>query len=80
LPWRVASRLNRFLPRSSSARIAVANQDLIGSAALIADFIDAIQTGRPPAVPGREGLRDLQVVLAAYAAAEAGGPVPLAPA
>jgi UDP-N-acetyl-2-amino-2-deoxyglucuronate dehydrogenase len=80
LPWRVASRLNRFLPRSRSARIAVPNRDLIGSEALVADFIDAIQTGRPPAVPGREGLRDLQVVLAAYAAAAAGAPVPLAPA
>jgi predicted dehydrogenase/flavin reductase (DIM6/NTAB) family NADH-FMN oxidoreductase RutF len=80
LPWRVASRLNQFLPRSREARIAVPDRDLIGSEALIADFIEAIESGRPPAVPGSEGLRDLQVVLAAYAAAAAGAPVALAPA
>jgi UDP-N-acetyl-2-amino-2-deoxyglucuronate dehydrogenase len=77
LPWRVASRVNPFLPRSRRTRINVPNRDLIGSEALIDDFLDAVVSGRPPAVPGADGLRDLRVVLAAYAAAGAGAPLPL---
>jgi UDP-N-acetyl-2-amino-2-deoxyglucuronate dehydrogenase len=77
LPWRVASRLNRVLPRSRVSRITVANRDLIGSEALIDDFIHAMTGGRQPAVSGLDGLRDLRVVLAAYAAADSGAPVPL---
>lgn len=77
LPWRVASRINRFLPRSRTRRIPVTDHDLIGSEALIADFIEAIRSGRAPVVPGTDGLRDLAVVLAAYRAADSGQPVAL---
>jgi predicted dehydrogenase len=78
LPWRIASRISRFLPKERQRRIYVANRDLTGSEALIADFVEAITLGRVPAVPGTEGLRDLQVVLAAYAAADTGAAVTLA--
>ncbi len=43
----------------------------------IADFIDAVRTGRPPAVTGREATRALAVVAAIYTSAEAGTSVPL---
>ena len=77
LPWRVSSRISRFLPKAGKRRVQVRNQDLIGSEALIDDFIEAIATGRAPAVPGVEGLEDLRVVLAAYQAAETGVPITL---
>ncbi|MFB6173843.1 MAG: Gfo/Idh/MocA family protein [Halobacteriales archaeon] len=42
---------------------------------LLRDFVGAVREGREPAVPGREGVRELQVVEAAYASVEAGEPV-----
>jgi predicted dehydrogenase len=77
LPWRVASRISQWLPRDSQRRIHVPNRDLIGSEAVIADFIEAVTQRRAPAVPGAEGLQDLRVVLAAYRAAETGVAVTL---
>ncbi len=78
LPWRLVTRISRWLPKDRQRRIHVANKDLIGSEAMIADFVEAIALGRAPAVPGEEGLRDLRVVLAAYAAAEGGAPAKVA--
>jgi predicted dehydrogenase len=37
-----------------------------GHTLLIADFADAIRAGREPAIPGEEGRRALEIVLAAY--------------
>jgi predicted dehydrogenase len=75
LPWRLEHRVRPYLPQSRERRIPVAREDLIGSTALLHDFVDAITTGRPPAVPGADGLEDLRVVLAAYEALESGQPV-----
>lgn len=41
----------------------------------VQDFVDAIREGRDPAVTGREARRAVDLVLAAYAAAERGEPV-----
>ncbi|WP_226344158.1 Gfo/Idh/MocA family protein [Agilicoccus flavus] len=45
--------------------------------AFVADVLDAIRTGRPPLVTGREALRSLRVVLAVYESARTGRPVRL---
>ncbi len=44
---------------------------------LIADFIDMIRTGRPPSITGEDGLRALEVALAAYQSAATQRPVTL---
>ncbi len=44
---------------------------------LIRDFTDAIATGREPSITGEDGLRALEVALAAYRSAETGQPVKL---
>jgi predicted dehydrogenase len=46
-------------------------------AGLIADFVDMIRTGRAPSVTGIDGLKALEVALAAYASALKGAPVAL---
>ena len=43
----------------------------------IADFVDAVRTGREPAVTGREAMKSLAIVTAAYGSAAAGVPVPV---
>jgi predicted dehydrogenase len=43
----------------------------------IANFVDAVRTGREPAVTGREAMKSLAIVTAAYASAAAGLPVPV---
>ena len=55
-----------MLSTARHSRIRVIGDDLIGSRALIADFIAAITRGYEAAVPGTEGLNDLKVVLAGY--------------
>jgi UDP-N-acetyl-2-amino-2-deoxyglucuronate dehydrogenase len=45
-----------------------------GHRRLLADFVDAVRTGREPLVGGREGRRSLALVLAVYEAARTGGP------
>lgn len=47
--------------------------------AMIEEFVAAIREGRPPAVTGEDGLRALEVALAAYRSAETGAPVKLSP-
>jgi predicted dehydrogenase len=44
-------------------------------AGLVRDFVAAVREGRPPAIPGREGVREVRVVEAAYESAETGEPV-----
>lgn len=75
LPWRIERQVHGLLPQARRARIRVHGPDLIGSRALIDDFVHAITTGAAPAVPGAEGLKDLRVVLAAYESVESGRPV-----
>ncbi len=43
----------------------------------LADFLNAIETGRPPLVDGREGRRAVQIILAIYRSAESGRAVEL---
>ena len=42
---------------------------------LIHDFVDMIRTQRPPSITGEDGLRALEVAVAAYASAARGAPV-----
>jgi predicted dehydrogenase len=44
---------------------------------LIQDFVDMIATGREPFITGYDGLKALEVALAAYRSAEQGEPVSL---
>jgi predicted dehydrogenase len=45
---------------------------------MLADFVAAIREDRPPRVTGEDGLRALQIALAAYDSAASGQPVHLA--
>jgi predicted dehydrogenase len=45
--------------------------------ALIADFVEMIQTNRSPSITGEDGLRAMEVALAAYRSAASGRPVTL---
>jgi predicted dehydrogenase len=66
LPWRIRRRIDRVFPNARHRRLHVRGTDLLGNRALIEDFVQAITTGREPAVPGREGLQDLEIVMRAY--------------
>ena len=48
--------------------------------ALISDFIEMVQTGRPPSITGEDGLKALEVALAAYQSAASQHPIALTPA
>ena len=48
-----------------------------GHAAQLADTVEAIRTGRPPRIDGREGRRAVEIILAIYLAAETGRTVTL---
>jgi predicted dehydrogenase/flavin reductase (DIM6/NTAB) family NADH-FMN oxidoreductase RutF len=72
LPWRLRRHLTRFLPQVRRRRLCVPRGDLIGSRALLEDFIHAITTGAEPRVTGRDGLEDLRIVHAAYQALRTG--------
>jgi UDP-N-acetylglucosamine 3-dehydrogenase len=45
------------------------------TARMVADFVDAILAGRPVPVSGEDGLRALEVAIAAYRSSESGRPV-----
>jgi len=49
----------------------------VGHARQLADFVAAIETGRPPLVDGREGRRAVEVILGIYESAETGRTVAL---
>ncbi|MFI7133445.1 hypothetical protein ACIBQ1_47770 [Nonomuraea sp. NPDC050153] len=42
---------------------------------IVDDWLDAVRDGTEPRVPGREGLKDLEVVMAAAASLDAQGAV-----
>jgi predicted dehydrogenase len=46
--------------------------------ALLQDFVSAIREGREPSITGYDGLKALEVALAAYRSAKAGEPIRLA--
>jgi predicted dehydrogenase len=43
----------------------------------IEDFVDAVRTGRDPAVTGRDAVRSLEIVQAVYESSRTGAPVTL---
>jgi len=45
---------------------------------MVADFVDAIRSGRPVPISGEDGLRALEVAIAAYRSSESGRPVAIA--
>jgi predicted dehydrogenase len=49
----------------------------VGHARQLTDFVQAIETGRPPLVDGREGRKAVEVILAIYQAAASGRTVEL---
>lgn len=49
----------------------------VGHARQLTDFVEAIQSGRPPLVDGREGRRAVQIILAIYESAMTGRVVEL---
>jgi UDP-N-acetyl-2-amino-2-deoxyglucuronate dehydrogenase len=49
----------------------------VGHARQLADFAEALRTGRPPLVDGREGRRAVEVILGIYRSAESGRVIPL---
>jgi predicted dehydrogenase len=49
----------------------------VGHARQLTDFVQAIQSGRPPLVDGREGRRAVEVILGIYRSAETGRSVEL---
>src|ERR1700722_18539766 len=61
--------------RSAAADPAAVN--VAGHAAQLADLLDAVDTGREPAVSGRDGRNALELVLAVYEASRTGHPVTL---
>jgi predicted dehydrogenase len=48
------------------------------TARMVADFVDAILAGRPVPISGEDGVRALEVAIAAYASSESGRPVAIA--
>ena len=65
--------------RASAASAAAdpAALDVASHAAQLADLLDAVDTGREPAVSGADGRAALQVVLAVYESSRTGRPVTL---
>lgn len=51
--------------------------DVAGHRAILEDFVKAIEEGREPVCPGREGRRSLELVLAMYESSRRGQPVEL---
>jgi predicted dehydrogenase len=72
LPWRIENLVAKYLPQCRRRRLCVPNADLLGSMALLEDFVDAITLGRAPGVAGADGLADLGTVLAAYQSIQTG--------
>jgi UDP-N-acetyl-2-amino-2-deoxyglucuronate dehydrogenase len=49
----------------------------VGHARQLTDFVQAIETGKPPAVDGREGRKAVEIILAVYRSAQTGKTVEL---
>ncbi len=79
--WQFADRLDDPEAVMAACHEAPRNVYGFGHTPLYADMVDAIQTGRAPAVDGEAGRRALELVLAIYRSAQLGKGVslPLAP-
>jgi predicted dehydrogenase len=65
-------RVASAAPAEAGAGASPTGISAIGHTRLIGDMVAAIREGRPPLVPGEEGRRSLELVLAIYAAARMG--------
>lgn len=75
VPWRIQSALRPFvarLPREDVEHWRAPDAARRAQRALIEDFVHSVILGRPPAVPGREGVADLRLLEAAYRSLETG--------
>jgi predicted dehydrogenase len=68
--------LTQYDDPSGSTRLVGWGDDL--NALMVGGFADAILAGRPVPISGEDGLRALEVVIAAYRSAELGRPVAIA--
>lgn len=68
--------LTHYDDRAGVTRLAPWGEDL--NARMVGDFVDAILAGRPVTISGNDGLRALEVAIAAYRSAEAQRPVSIA--
>ncbi len=68
--------LTHYDDTAGRARLVGWGDDL--TARMVADFVDAILAGRPVPINGNDGLRALEVALAAYRSADAKRPVAIA--
>lgn len=59
-------------PTAAGAGAKPTGISTVGHTLIMQDFVEAIQSGRPPLVPGEEGRRSLAAVLDIYAAAQRG--------
>lgn len=64
-------------PQAAGAGATPTGISAVGHTRIMADFADAIRSGRDPLVTGEEARRALAVVLAIYASARSGGPIQL---
>ena len=65
--------LTHYDDTSGHTRLLGWGDDL--TARMVADFVDAILAGRPVPISGEDGLRALEVAIAAYRSSESGRPV-----
>ena len=65
--------LTHYDDTSGHTRLLGWGDDL--TARMVANFVDAVLAGRPVPISGEDGLRALEVVIAAYRSAEVGRPV-----
>ena len=68
---------SRLREAGRSAAADPAAVDVAGHAAQLADLLDAVDTGREPAVTGQDGRDALAIVLAVYESSRTGRPVRL---
>lgn len=68
--------LTHYDDKAGRTRLVGWGDDL--NARLVADFVDAILATRPVPISGEDGLRALEVVIAAYRSSESGRPVAIA--
>ncbi len=81
LPWELRLVDSDYQREVESWLQAIPRPEHGGHFAVIADFLSAVQTGRKPAVDGREGRRSVELAIAIYKSAITRQPVslPLSP-
>ncbi len=81
LPWHLHLVDSRYQSEVEEWVHRIPRPEVGGHVAVISDFLTAVQTGRRPAVDGREGRRSVELAIAIYKSAITGQPVtlPLSP-